>query len=229
MNLSVACITPKQTHKKKSDCTPEEWAANLEYRRLYNAANKAGLLAQRRAYREENADKAREAVRKWRAANPAKAKESSRSSGKKWRESNLEHCRLYRRKYERDRRRTDCKHRVRSYLSSRLWHVLKRASSGAASKPCSTMELVGCGTAELVKHLESQFQPGMTWDNWGNGEGKWHIDHVIPFAAVDIRGEAGIRMVCNYKNLRPMWGTDNLRKGSRVDCKEIASHFAGVK
>lgn len=40
-------------------------------------------------------------------------------------------------------------------------------------------DLVGYSTDELLTHLEKQFKPGMSWDNYG----EWHVDHIIPRAA----------------------------------------------
>lgn len=41
---------------------------------------------------------------------------------------------------------------------------------------------IGCSGEELKAHLESQFKPGMTWDNYGFGSGKWVIDHIRPIS-----------------------------------------------
>ena len=46
----------------------------------------------------------------------------------------------------------------------------------------SWKNLVGYTLTELMEHLESKFQPGMTWDN----DGDWHIDHILPKSSFKI-------------------------------------------
>ncbi len=80
----------------------------------------------------------------------------------------------------------------------------------AQCKSGKTLEHLGCSWAELKLHLESQFQEGMTWDNYG--QGGWHIDHIQPLCAFDLTSEEDLRIVCHYSNLRPLWQCDNLAK-----------------
>ena len=66
--------------KRKADCTPEEWAANLEYQRKSYAANPEKVREQARKRYAANPDKKRESERhrKYRLANPEKGREYSR-------------------------------------------------------------------------------------------------------------------------------------------------------
>lgn len=70
---------------------------------------------------------------------------------------------------------------------------------------------VGCTIDELKAYLESKFQPGMSWDNYG----QWHIDHIIPLSKVDLTDREQFLKVCHYTNLQPLWAADNIRKGNR--------------
>lgn len=74
------------------------------------------------------------------------------------------------------------------------------------------MQLVGCSVTDLKKHLEKQFQPGMSWDNWGNDG--WHIDHIRPCSSFDLTDPAEQVKCFHYTNMQPLWATDNLKKGS---------------
>ena len=50
----------------------------------------------------------------------------------------------------------------------------------------------------------------MNWNNYGQGFSKWNLDHIVGCNNFDLSKEED-RLVCfNYKNLRPMWATDNL-------------------
>ncbi len=72
----------------------------------------------------------------------------------------------------------------------------------------------GCSTKELKVHLESQFQEGMTWDNWSLKG--WHIDHIKSLASFDLINKEELLKACNYTNLQPLWAFDNLSKGNRI-------------
>ena len=68
-----------------------------------------------------------------------------------------------------------------------------------------------------------QFEPGMTWDNLGKGEGKWQIDHIIPCSYFDLTKEENQRICFNYRNLQPLWAKENNSKKAKVpdDVDEI--------
>ena len=51
----------------------------------------------------------------------------------------------------------------------------------------------------------------MSWDNYGD----WHVDHIRPCASFDLTNEDEQRICFHYKNLQPLWGPDNLEKGSK--------------
>ena len=51
----------------------------------------------------------------------------------------------------------------------------------------------------------------MTWEN----HGKWHIDHIIPLATA--KTEKQVLKLNNYKNLRPLWAEDNLKKKAKIN------------
>lgn len=73
---------------------------------------------------------------------------------------------------------------------------------------------LGCTPSAFVEKLESQFHPDMNWDNWvGNG---WHIDHIRALSWFDLRDLSCVRLACNYRNLRPIWADENIRKGNSL-------------
>jgi hypothetical protein len=65
--------------------------------------------------------------------------------------------------------------------------------------------------ADLVKHLEKLFQPGMTWEN----HGQWHIDHVIPISVLTDWGIYDQKIINALYNLKPKWAEENMSKGNR--------------
>ena len=88
-----------------------------------------------------------------------------------------------------------------------------RAIKGKLPKSHSSLYYIGCTVDEFKKHIESLFKPGMNWENHGNGEGKWNIDHIIPLDTLnDTSSIYQILKISNYKNLQPLWSKDNLIK-----------------
>lgn len=76
-----------------------------------------------------------------------------------------------------------------------------------------TFDALGYTPEMLMKHLERQFHSGMSWNNFG----RWHIDHIIPLASFQFTGldDPEFRAAWALSNLRPLWGADNIRKGTR--------------
>jgi len=100
--------------------------------------------------------------------------------------------------------------------------LLRRMSNGILrSLRCKKSKrrwqtLVGYTVGDLKKHLESLFQPGMTWDNYGiNG---WHIDHVFPQSRLVMDGpdDPTFKFCWSLLNLQPLWSDDNIDKADLV-------------
>jgi hypothetical protein len=155
----------------------------------------------------------------YREAHPDRIKESKRQFFQKHKEE----IRKYKKQYyhdhieqERERaRRKD--HKVRATLHGRLRNNIHRRMLlvlKGVNKSQHTCEIIGCSIEELRRHLESQFLPGMTWENWSTHG--WHIDHIIPCATFDLSDPEQQKKCFNYKNLQPLWAIDNLKKGAKV-------------
>lgn len=108
--------------------------------------------------------------------------------------------------------------KVSSFVRCRVWRAIR---SKSASKLGSTEKLVGVSFKELMNWLESQFQPGMSWDNYG----MWHIDHIIPCAAFDLSKKSQQLVAFNYLNLRPLWGKENIVKGDSVPVERTSAEW----
>lgn len=112
----------------------------------------------------------------------------------------------YHRTYQRVRR-VDPTARLVDALRGRLYKALK-----GIVKETRTFELVGCTDLELCVHLETQFRPGMTWENYGP---VWHVDHIKPCASFNLTDPTQQRACFNYKNLQPLFAMENFKKGCR--------------
>jgi hypothetical protein len=157
---------------------------------------------------------AKEVEKKARVENHEEWKKTHRKRQKAWRAENKDKVRINKRGWKRRRRARDPIFRLKESLYARL-----RLALHGKCKSASTMELLGCSIEDLKRHLESKFQKGMTWDNYG----EWHIDHIRPCADFDLSIPSQQRECFHYKNLQPLWCADNLAKGSRFQ-KEQPKH-----
>jgi hypothetical protein len=129
----------------------------------------------------------------------------------KWRDENREHVNEYARNYERERRANDPKYRLTARTRTAVYTCLKEAK---VDKYRSTFQLLGYSIEELMEHLEAQFTEGMTWNNYG----EWHVDHIKPISSFQFESTKNPEFKECWKldNLQPLWGEENLSKGSRI-------------
>ena len=80
----------------------------------------------------------------------------------------------------------------------------------------STWELVGCDYETLKQHIEKKWLPNMSWDNYGFGDNKWHIDHILPCSSFDLTLDEQQKKCFHYTNLQPLWQFDNLSKHNKI-------------
>ena len=114
----------------------------------------------------------------------------------------------------RERKKYDIEFKILCGLKSRILRGIKLQR---ATKAYKTAELIGCSVPDLRKHIESQFDDKMTWEN--HGLRGWHIDHIKPCAAFDLTRPEEQKKCFHYLNLRPLWASDNLHKNSWHDNK----------
>jgi hypothetical protein len=115
-----------------------------------------------------------------------------------WRERNREKHNAY----YRNRRRQDLNFKLKCKLRSRLSTLVGQFKSSSA------LNLLGCTLDELKIYLESKFQEGMNWNNYG----KWHIDHIKPCYSFDLTNQKEQKKCFHFLNLQPLWATQNLKK-----------------
>lgn len=124
-----------------------------------------------------------------------------------------------RRKYYNEILKHSENYKIQNCLRTRLHHELKKLKKQLninVTKCAKTLKLLGCSISELKIHLESKFQPGMTWENHGYGDDCWHIDHILPCASFDLTQESEQRKCFHYTNLQPLWQRDNLKKSNKL-------------
>jgi len=219
-NVVKKCTKCKQDKAAEDFCKNQVWCKECrkEYDKAYYKQNREKIKEQTKAYRKQNTEKIKEYRKAYRKQNTEKIKayyeqnrekinkqqkawyqqnaEKLKERGKAYYEQNREQMKAYvkayrkqnrdkRRIYKRNKLKTDINFRLADNLRRRMRRVLK-----GKSKSKKSMDLIGCSADFLKKHLENQFQPGMSWNNYGNPNGDhsecWHIDHIVPCASFDL-------------------------------------------
>jgi 5-methylcytosine-specific restriction endonuclease McrA len=152
--------------------------------KAYDDKNKEAKALRVRLAREANLEKIKAREKAYKAANRAKINEADRA------------------------RRKDPVCRLAGNVRARL-----KAALLGRSKSKKTMELLGCSTEALKRHLEGQFQEGMSWSNYGTD---WHMDHIVPLSRFDLTDPNILGKLAHYSNLQPLWVAENIRKGNKL-------------
>lgn len=111
--------------------------------------------------------------------------------------------------YINTRSKVDVEYRLSRRLRSRLNLAIRNEYKGGLA-----VKELGCSISDFKEYLESKFQEGMTWDNYGLKG--WHIDHINPLSNFDLLDDSQIKLACHYTNLQPLWAKDNLRKSNAL-------------
>lgn len=162
-------------------------------RKAYYEKNKEHMLAQNKEYYLQNRDIKLQYIKDYRSKNKSKINERDRL-------------------YMFNRRQEDPVFRLKCNIRGRLHRYCKHSG---LNKRFKTMDSVGLSPADFKVYIESMFLDGMTWDNYGQGEGKWSIDHTKPLCTANT--EEDVFTLNHYTNLRPMWWFDNLAKGGKYE------------
>ena len=120
-----------------------------------------------------------------------------------YREKNREKLNNQRNERRNKRRKEDSSFRLIEKIRIIIYKSLKKQGFKKKSK---THEILGCSFEEFKIHLESKFEPWMTWENRGlyNGEFNhgWDIDHIIPLNSA--KTEDDVIRLNHHTNLQPL-------------------------
>ena len=218
-NLHWKDITyPKLRDKMRRKDYNEQNKDRIKIRsKAYNERNKDKLKEQKKAYNERNKEKIIEYKKDWRKSN----RERLLVKSKIYYETNKETLKIKYKNYRssqeikqkrndklRLKRKNDIQYKLKCILRKRL----KTALSHNFKKGSAVNDL-GCTISELKIYLENKFQPGMTWENYG--QFGWHIDHIKPLSSFDLTDRKQLLEACHYTNLQPLWWQDNLSKSDK--------------
>jgi len=140
--------------------------------------------------------------------------------------SDEEYIKLYRRKYTKNREMHDPAYVLRGMVSFTIGSALRRNSS--SKKGDSILKFLPYTMKELKEHLESLFEPWMSWQNWGryivtewddnnSTTWKWSIDHITPQSDLPYTSmsDDNFKKCWALSNLRPLSAKQNNLEGVR--------------
>jgi hypothetical protein len=158
-------------------------------RKKYYQKNKNKEKLYQKTYFERNKEKCLEINRNYRKNNPEKVKN--------WKKS-------YRKKIQKNPFL-----KINHNMGCSLRQSLLSKKNGRHWE-----QLVGYTVEDLIYHLESKFQKGMTWENYG----KWHVDHIKPQSSFSFSDETEeqFKKCWSLSNLQPLWAIDNLKKFNKL-------------
>jgi len=70
---------------------------------------------------------------------------------------------------------------------------------------------IGCTAEAFRDYIESKFQEGMSWSNYG-GKNGWVLDHIKPLCRFDLSTDEEINKASHYSNVQPLWPYQNSAK-----------------
>ena len=173
----------------------------------------------RKRWRERHPEEQRESMRKYIMENPKKWKEYQRKYyeehkkyykeyNKEWARKNIEKIRRHSREWQKAHPEIkNLKYRIDHSMSELIMQALKGKKAGWTWET-----LVGYTVEDLMKHLESQFEPWMNWDNYG----KWEIDHKKPRSLFHYTcpEDPEFKECWALENLQPLERNVNRRKNN---------------
>lgn len=194
-----------------------EFPKNNRYKSGYNARCKSCCNEINKEYREKNKTSFSQMRKKYYQKNVSKLREEKRryyhNNKEKKAEYDIQYRKLNKEKIKKQKKEWEEKNKdepifkIKRNLRRRVNHLLKNKK-----KADKTFNLIGCTPNFFKKHIENQFLDGMTWENYG----EWHIDHKIPCYLFDLNDENEQRECFHYKNQRPLWAINNLKRSKNL-------------
>lgn len=190
-------------------------------RKVYYNKNFETMKANARQWYLGHPEVVKQRTREWKLANPERKKQLNRESAERCRARDPEKARAKEREwYYRNpdkvkakvqRQRATPGQRLNEAMSHGIWRCIRKGKSGK-----SWLAFVPWTPDQLREHLERQFKPGMSWDNYGRRG--WHVDHIRPIASFNITSaeDEDFKQAWSLDNLQPLWETENLKKSSKT-------------
>lgn len=123
---------------------------------------------------------------------------------------------------DRERYWSNIQSRLRAVVRARLYPlVIGKIKAGSAISD------LGMTIEAFRRYIETLWEPGMSWDNYGS---EWDLDHIYPLSRVDLTNRVQFLAACNHRNYRPLWESENHKKHARVtvEASELFAELCDV-
>ena len=127
------------------------------------------------------------------------------------------------REYMRIRMASDPALRLKMNMARRVHYLLMKKRDRGPGDIFGTELILGCSKYDFMARIESMFQPGMSWNNYGPKG--WQLHHVLPVKAnlpdgtplFDfINDPKAVRRCFHFLNYRPEWAANNISLSNRL-------------
>lgn len=191
-----------------------------EYRPKYLEKHKEEKAAYQKEYYQSNIEKAKAASKKHREKNRDElliyAKQYYQENKKELKEKSEKYKENYKprkRQLQNEARKNNPYKKIHHNVSGLIRITIQR--NGSSKNGNSIIDHLGYTIQELKEHLEKQFEPWMSWENWGKYDTSvwddndqttwtWQLDHIIPQSKLPYTN-------MKDENFKKCWSLDNLR------------------
>lgn len=108
--------------------------------------------------------------------------------------------------------------RRRTPLVRLAWNLYNRVRKELGAAAARIYGPHGATPEAIMRHLEAQFRPGMTRENYGTA---WQVDHIRPLKSFNMADPDQAAACLHWSNLQPLTPEEN-------NAKEIASRRAAM-
>lgn len=203
----LCCRQYMEDHREQKQAREKKYSKTRKaYKNAYLKEYRNRPDVKRKLKEKRQTEKHKEYYRKYTTT------EKYREYVRKYRQEHIDEIRPKELAKDRAFRKTPEGKIIRS-LRGRLGVILKRSKSSKSEK---FIIIIGCTMPFLRNYLESLWEDGMSWDNYGSGQGRWVIDHIIPCYSFKPFTPEQQRQCFHYTNLQPLWWKENASKSNKL-------------
>ena len=204
----ICCKNYNNIRKEEyKDYFKEYYIKNKEKRQIYEKTRRAKHKDKLKAQSNEYYAKNKTVIKKAQKIYNSKRKEKTKLYNKEYRLSHKDEINAQKLLKQKSSPKDRLNHSIRNAI---------RISLNGNKNGRHWESIVGYTLTQLINRLEKQFTENMAWDNYGKDG--WWIDHKIPISAFNFTKpeHTDFKKAWALKNLQPMWGIENIKKGANL-------------
>lgn len=197
---------------RNTNCKPCNVAGSAEWRKKNPERARQNSYAQYLRDREKPDDQRLKYTRRYFQNN----KELQAKRTQLWKDKNRAHFNAYMLRYHKAKMQRDPNYRFSVKVRTSIRLLMRGYQKSGTAE-----QLLGCKILDFKKYLELQWEPWMSWANYGNREGFWVIDHIVPVNAFDFSKPEDQRCCFHFSNLRPFCCVKNRQKSDTFNPADL--------